>query len=202
MTTTSNTSGTLLTCMDRKTMEQRIASFKLKFLQTRDNRAENSRLPSFLEEYHRQVAESGTIPDQETYINTYLKRNGYEGNIGVEARGRRAFSSLVREHHLGFVLAEHFTVEPYSMALDKEYGIDYVITEGGKRFFVHAFVDTPQSNYWRARKEGRHPNGLDGIHIDISINPDNARRVGDFWLYDERQLEQVKRIVHANDRGY
>lgn len=183
-------------------MEQRIAGFKLKFLQTRNNQVENSRLPSFLEEYHRQVAESGTIPDQETFINTYLERNNYVGNIGVEARGRRAYSSLVREHHLGYVLAEHFNVEPYSIALDKEYGIDYVIQEGNKRFFVHAFVDTPRSNMWRERKNGRHEYAEKGIHIDISINPDDARRVGDFWLYDERQLTRVKQIVYANDKGY
>ncbi len=184
--------------MNRQAFEQRIAGFRLKFLQTRDTKAENSRLPSFLEEYHRQFNETATVPDQETYVNTYLTRNDYVGNEGVEARCRRAYSSLVREHHLGYVLGEHFNVQPYSITLDREFGIDYVIEEAGRKFFVHAFVDTPQSNMWRRQKDVRHPNGADGIHLDCAIDPKTARRVGEFWVYSSIEMEGLKRTIHAH----
>lgn len=175
--------------MDRKDFETQLRDINLSFLRTKRDSAENRRLPSFLQAYYRLVRKLERLPTQDEFVVAYFHVNDMERTEGVEARARRAYASIVREHHLGFVLRDHFEVEEHDEDVDEKGGVDYVIHYKGKKFKVHAFVDTPRSRMFRKKKKARHDeNNDDGIHVDCKISPDDSKDIGDFWVYDERQM--------------
>lgn len=179
--------------MNRTEFERQLKDIPLSFVQLRGH-AERRWLPSFLETYLELVEQTPeVVPTQEDYIQYYWTRWEMEPTMGVEARARRAYASIVREHHLGYLLNEHFTVLEHDQWVDRKDGVDYVVDYMGAVYLVHAFVDSPMSRYYREKKATRHPDSeLGGTHVDLAINPDDAKRVGDWWVYDERHVEQLR----------
>ncbi len=183
--------------MDTSQFEQIISTFKLKFLWNKEGAAENRKLPSFLDTLNSYIQmTNGIPPDQETFIETYFWNNDVEWTTGIEARARRAYASLIREHHLGLLLREHFTVLDDDAIRDQMDGIDYVIQHNNQLFYLHAFVDTERSNYFRAKKDSRRPTISGGTHLDIKMDPKSAKTCGMFWVYDLRHIENLKRQMN------
>lgn len=129
------------------------------------------------------------IPTQDEVIRYLQPKDENEAN-----RVRRAYPSIVRDHHLYLLLKDSFPFVLRTKELDIEYGIDFLIVEASLAFCVHAFVDTFEAKAWREQKEKRHPY-TGGVHIDLPLDLDRAKVVGDFRLYDNGYIENLRKII-------
>jgi hypothetical protein len=88
------------------------------------------------------------------------------------------------------VLNKHFKKVIYDEQVDIA-GIDYVIYYRGRKFNIHAFVNTENGKYWREIKNGRHK--FRGEHLDLPMDLDKGKRCGKLILYTDEQVEALKK---------
>lgn len=142
----------------------------------------------------RELIKNEIPPTQEEFINNFKDKYPDLRLRGITSRLKRAYLSYVREYHLGYLLRLHFRKVIYDEKIDIA-GVDYVIYYRGRKFNIHAFVNTEGGKYWREVKNGRHK--FRGEHLDLPMDLDKGRRCGKLILYTG---EHIKRLKNEMDR--
>lgn len=190
--------------MNLEEMERQLEKIPLDFLQQRVQEVEwESSVPMFVTALNNYVTLMDKIPTMRQFFDSYIASNRDHPTIrrfshsqelmgGLRARAYRAYPSLVRDIHFEKLLSERFTML-YDEDIDIKAGIDYVINYKGNTFYVHCQVDTPASRNAREKKNSRHD--YRGFHVDLFLKREKSRKLGDFWLYAERDINRLKQAM-------
>ena len=182
----------------------------------------------FFKKAERKVVENGKMPmladhfdkygpflSQEQFWATYFAEHEpfltafadtAELMAACRARAYRAYPSLMREHHLYLNVRDRGTTaqgEPYEWVernsrLDMA-GVDLLIVADGLAFGVHAYVDTAESNYYRARKQRRYRKI--GHTIELALDRKTAPSIGQFQVYGPEHLAQLQQEIADVSHG-
>lgn len=174
--------------MNRLQFENNIKDYPLVFLKSKTAKVEHSKLHSFVDVYNELFGHYARPPSMAEYTQYYFKVAGIEYDEGIDARARRAYASIVREHHARLLLAEYFDEVKYDPAQDKRNGIDATVVVDGVDYHIHLMLDTYRSNVFRNQKQTKHEFGN---HIELKLKMDEAVRCGDFCLYGDKQVQEL-----------
>jgi hypothetical protein len=174
--------------MEIEDLEKLLSTYVITRSRIRDEDSENKSLPQMLDTFHELIVED-VPPPEKVFVDVFFMKFRDLRKAGITSRLKRAYLSYIREHHLGFLLKKYFGVVLYDKALDLS-GIDYVIMYKEHTFYLHAYVNTRASRYWREIKNGRHD--FFGTHIDLPLDLARAKRVGKFLLYKDSDIEELK----------
>lgn len=191
-----------------KQIEEQISQYWLTPLKVRDDRVEfRMKIPYFMTAFNRYVKERNKIPSPDQFYAFYTSIN-YEffqkiqgdirAVIGIEARAKRAYPSMIRDVHLTALLKENGMDVVYDESMDVNEGVDQIINYKGQKFYVHCFVKTKRSESARNMKDGRHE--FTGKHIDLPLDLD-ARdvntNIGDFRLYSKKHIDALVKTMDS-----
>ena len=137
----------------------------------------------------RKLIKNGIPPTQDEFIKNFKISFPDLNYKGMTSRLKRAYLSYIREYHLGYLLRKFFRKVIYDEKIDIA-GVDYIVYYRGRKFNIHAFVNTENGKYWRNVKNGRHR--FRGNHIDLPIDLDKGKRCGKLILYTEQHIEFLK----------
>lgn len=189
-----------------KTIEDQIAPMKLTFFVQKDNEIEWKTMPPmFIDSFYKFVAHYNRIPPQTEFWNFYCHENkdNFTDKLkkslrALQARAFRAYPSFVRDIHFYYVLAESnlFDRVFYHPEVDVKYGIDFVVRHKEKNFGVNCYIDTPRSHQGREKKQFRHGKPKNLILIDLPVNFKGSKKCGQFYLYSQRELTQLLKILN------
>jgi len=174
--------------MEIEELEKIISSYKIAKPKYRGEDIENKSLPFMLSTF-RKLIKNEVPPTQDEFIKSFKEIYHDLKYKGITSRLKRAYLSYVREYHLGYLLRKNFKKVIYDEKIDIA-GVDYVIYYRGRKFNIHAFVNTENGKYWRGVKNGRHR--FRGNHIDLPIDLSRGKRCGKFILYNEQHIEFLK----------
>lgn len=185
-----------------------IQYFDLSFIRVKSQDVECMALPNFVTSFYDFVLRSNTIPTQIDYFDNYLNINSryfsdnvFDGDImnAIKARALRAFPSIVRDIHFATYLKEHLPdcTVIYNAALDINEGIDLMIING-KNYALNLFTDTQSAINARGLKANRHNRFNNVIYIDIPISLSKSVKVGDFYLYGDKEKGVVVNEIIKN----
>ncbi len=183
--------------MEIEKLEEILSKYKITKPKYKSSEVENKSVPSMLTIFIGLIKD-GVPPTQDEFIDIFKQRNPDLKLRGIVSRLKRAYLSFVREYHLGFLLRKHFDNVVYDEQADI-FGVDYMVYYRGKKFNLHAFVNTEGGRYWRGIKNNRHE--FKGEHIDIPIDLDKGKRVGKFILYTDKHIISLKRTMDAKVGG-
>jgi len=175
--------------MNIQELEDFISTIKITKPKYRGQDVEHRSLPFMLSTF-RELIKDEKPPTQDAFINKFKSKYPDLRLRGITSRLKRAYLSYVREYHLGYVLNKHFKKVIYDEQVDIA-GIDYVIYYRGRKFNIHAFVNTENGKYWREIKNGRHK--FRGEHLDLPMDLDKGKRCGKLILYTDEQVEALKK---------
>jgi hypothetical protein len=193
--------------LSSKEIEEQIKDYQLTFLQVIDERIEwGIPLPMFVETFNKLVAEDHQIPSQDDFVKRYFEDNAADLEAiaarqslktGLEARLRRTYPSLVRDVHLNAMLKEKGLKVSYDVDTDIAKGVDHTVQYKGTTFYIHGYVGTKRGRFGRKVKSRRHD--FEGIHIDavLDLNSESTRKVGDFYLYSEKDIDLLMSEMDA-----
>lgn len=146
------------------------------------------------------------IPTEKDYVDRFLSKTlplfqldklgiDYQRyKLGLMARAKRSYRSLVREEHAEVRMRELYEPHGFSIKYDEEddwrKGIDVTIQDliENKEFYVHLFVDSPWSRRHRKKKENRGSGRDFTDHLDLPYKREEGKKVGDFGLYTDKML--------------
>jgi hypothetical protein len=176
----------------RERFERVLAGMPLHFSYARDPVVEWAAFPSMVAIYW-QLVKDGLPPTQAAFAQTVAQALGEPQNPAVQARARRAYPSLVRQHHAEVLLRERFAVVIHDEGLDHA-GVDLLVVDGCFAVGLALSVNTAQARSWRDVKQRRHsdPPGLP--ILDVFAEPE-AYRVGAFWLHPPTLADEVEAFI-------
>lgn len=190
-----------------KEIETQLLSFKLEFLQTRNQIVEwEIRFPIFLNSFYKYIYNSKKIPSQIEFYEYYLSNNKqwFDKNsitnelmVGLKARIFRTYPSLVRDLHFAKLLSEkssHYKII-YNTNLDVKEGIDLMIATKEKYFAVNLYTKTPRAFTGRIKKENRHTIYDNISYIELPVKFKGSTAIGDFYLYGEREIAELEKKI-------
>lgn len=184
---------------------EQVSRYKLTFSQERNPTVEwGLQLPMFVDSFYDYVVRFQKIPDQEESYSYYLQFNEeffYELNrpelmSGIKARHHRTYPSLVRDVHFNKFLEERISQCKiiYNTKLDIEEGIDLMILSRLK-YGICFFTRTQRAFFARQKKENRHTLFDDIEYVEMDIEFKGSVKVGDFFLYGEREYRQLLTLL-------
>jgi hypothetical protein len=171
---------------------------------------EKTQFPSIIFAFYNIVFSLGKVPTPEELLDEYYRLNNadlfidgdavvYQNRsfrkIDLDARILRTYPSLVRDHHFYLMLAaEHcFDRVIYSCKNDIS-GKDLIVQHKGKEYFISLFVKTKRSTFFKQIKNTfRHIYSRKEIPLPLEL--DAAKKCGDFFVYDQGDLQQVKYVI-------
>jgi hypothetical protein len=172
-------------------LEERLASYPLGFSEYVDQSAEYASFPPVAALFYRLCdANGGWPPHQADFVAAFAELYRPERPElfvttrwrGTEARVRRAYPSLIREVHLAAMLSDAGLLCLRSDEAAARHGVDLIVISGAYAVRLACFLDTPRGRGWRQAKLRRRPPS--GIHLELPLSLEQARRVGEFKLYD------------------
>jgi len=194
--------------LSTKTIEQQIAPMKLTFLVQKDHEIEWKTMPPmFIYSFYNFIANHNRIPTQVEFWNFYCQenKNNFSDKVknslqALQARAFRAYPSFVRDVHFYFILVESkmFDRVFYHPEVDVKYGIDFIVRYKDKNYGVNCYIDTPRSHQGREKKQFRHSKVKKLIHIDLPVHFKGSKKCGQFYLYSQRELIQLLKILDEN----
>ena len=173
-------------------LESMLSTYKISKPSVKVEEIENKSLPFMLTTF-RELIKNEIPPTQEEFINFFKNKYPNLKYKGIVSRLKRSYLSYIREYHLGYLLRKYFRRVVYTEKLDL-LGIDYVVYYKGRKFNIHAFVNTENGRYWREIKDSRHK--FRGNHIDMPINLDSGKRVGKIILYTDNHIAELKKKMN------
>ncbi|WLR49571.1 hypothetical protein LC065_20215 (plasmid) [Halobacillus litoralis] len=126
--------------------------------------------------------------------------------VGLQARAKRAYKSMVREEHCIKRMEELYEPYGFSVLYDDETdwrkGVDATVQdhETGLEFYVHIFIDTKKSRQHRESKATRGKGRDFTGHLDLPLDMGNAKKCGDFLLYPDPQLMKFMYAMRSEHR--
>lgn len=187
-----------------------VRGFRLEFIQIRDEKVERGiHFPPFIKAFYNCIYRLKRMPNQEEYYNFYLGinrqfflDNNFEDKIllGLKARVYRTYPSLVRDFHFNKLLSERVDdcEIVYNSNLDIEHDIDTLLIKDGNFWAACLFTETRRANIAREWKESRHERFANVRYIEIPVNFDDDSKIGDFFLYGDREIHQLINCVNNN----
>ncbi len=179
-----------------------ILQYKLEFYNYRDSKVEwQMSLPMFLDTFYDLIIENNVIPTQSQLWLEYKKALPVDINAslkGIKSRLYRAHPSLVRDIHFSKYLEEHVINGAkviYNKILDVEHGIDIIIDFKNQLYALNLFTNTKRAFLGREKKSHRHIHIDNVIPIDLPLELHDGNRVGDFYLFKEKQFYELKSIL-------
>jgi len=195
--------------LSRKAIEAQIQSMSLEFFSQKDERIEwKTKPPSFILSFYKFVYYKKRIPHQIEFWKYYSEenKNDFSENIkqylpALKARCYRAYPSFVRDIHFYYLMVESNLFEQvlYHPEIDIKYGIDFVVRYKEKNFGINCYIDTPRSQQGREKKQFRHSKVKNLIHIDLPVHFKGCKKCGQFYLYSQRELSQLLKILNENN---
>lgn len=192
--------------LSSKTIEAQIASMKLIFLVQKDHDIEWKTMPPmFIYSFYNFIAIYNRIPTQIEFWNFYYQenKNNFTDKVkkslrALQARAFRAYPSFVRDIHFYYVLieSEMFDRVLYHPDIDIKYGIDFVVRYKEKNYGINCYIDTPRSHQGREKKQFRHEKLKKLILINLAVNFKGSKKCGPFYLYSQRELTQLLKILN------
>jgi len=154
----------------------------------------------FVDTFKRMLNENNQIPSQNEFVESYFKENAQvildkitskQLKLGLKARLRRTYPSLVRDVHFEALLRERGLNVSYNLELDIRAGVDHTIKYRGQTFYIHCYVNTRAGRLGRKIKNRRHD--FTGIHVNIELNlgAESSKSVGDFYLYSDHHIDYL-----------
>lgn len=194
--------------LSSKTIEQQITPMKLTFLVQKDHEIEWKTMPPmFIYSFYNFIANHNRVPTQAEFWNFYCHENktNFSDKVkksfrALQARAFRAYPSFVRDVHFYYILAESqmFDRVFYHPEVDVKYGIDFIVRYKDKNFGVNCYIDTPRSHQGREKKQFRHEKIKKLILINLPVNFKGSKKCGQFFLYSQRELIQLLKILDEN----
>ncbi|NMH87400.1 TaqI family restriction endonuclease [Flavivirga algicola] len=179
-----------------------ILNYKLEFYNYRDSKVEwQMNLPMFLDTFYDLIIKNNIIPTQSELWHAYEKVLPTDINDslkGIKARLYRAYPSLVRDIHFSKYLEEHVINGAkiiYNKVLDVEHGIDIIIDFKNQLYALNLFTKTKRAFLGREKKSHRHIHIDNIVPIDLPLKLQEENKVGDFYLFKEKQLHELKSIL-------
>ena len=186
-----------------------IKDYKLEFLPDHSEIVEwKMKLPMFVDSFYSLVLSEIRIPSQQEFIEYYLAGLDYSSypNIsftpeiisGINARGFRAYPSLVRDVVFNKYVEQHLTDfnVKYNIKLDVEEGIDMLLEDSnGHCWGVCLFTDTKRGYLGRTKKEHRHILFENVNYVEMPVAFKGSLKWGDFFLYEKKELNELKNIL-------
>lgn len=188
-------------------IEEIIFNYKLDFLNYRNYEVENKiKFPMFLECFYDNLLKNKTILNQDEFAMHYARLNlewfknqNFSNDIlsGLKARIFRTYPSLIRDLHFCLSLKEKNQYENvlYNIKLDVSHGIDVLIKKENKLFGVNLYTDTKNACDFRINKYKRHSVLPNIFYIELPVNFHGSKKCGDFFLYGEREMNLLSKII-------
>jgi hypothetical protein len=144
---------------------------------------------------HKEYTEAGLI----IYMD-WLKANRPElilsdvQKTAISDRVARTYTSKVVELHLDCLLKEelpHLKVKTFSM-LDSVMGVDFVVEDDKKRYYVHVTTNSPYAESMLKQKENRGGTMVGSTYVKYSRD-----FTGDLMLRYDREATESTKIVNG-----
>ena len=171
---------------------------------------EKTQFPSIIYAFYSIVFNLSKIPTPPELLNEYYSLNANElvisgeqvlyrkrtfKKLDLDARVLRTYPSLIRDYHFYLMLLKEncFDKVVYSCKNDIA-GKDLIVQHKGKEYVVSLFVKTRRSNFFKGIKNAfRHKYGANEIQVPLDLNA--AEKCGDFFVYDIKHVEIIKRTI-------
>ena len=185
-----------------------IASYTLSFPQVRNDKAEwRIAFPMFLTPFYKYVYNNNSVLNQNNFYDYYLSENKtffdankFDAEIleGLKARIYRTYPSLVRDLHFSLFVNEKIEEAQivYNRKLDVEEGIDLLIKLKDILYAINLFTDTARAHIGREKKVSRHTPFDNVQYVELPVNFKGSFKCGNFFLYGEAELNQIKKIIY------
>lgn len=176
--------------MNIEELEKILSTYKITKSNRKVSTTENKSIPFMLTTFRKLIIDD-VPPTQYVFVSKF--KSDYPNLasvVGLTSRLRVAYLSYIREYHLGYLLNKYFKNVVYDEQADLE-GVDYVVYYRRHKFSIHAYVNTRSGRYWRSVKNSRH--NFVGRHIDIPIDLKSGNRCGEFILYTDDMIKDLKR---------
>jgi hypothetical protein len=172
--------------------EEHLKSVELTFLKVVDSRAEQARLPSFVDYFH-------PYDRLQDFWERYWEESGakdlYQDDegmtIGVMARAYRAYASLLRESHLFYLLRSRYKYVVRGAEMDKEWGYDALVLANQKPYFVKAYYASGRGLYYATKKLNRHAKECPGQSVNLPLYKDKATVLGEVFVYNSVLIQPL-----------
>ncbi len=176
---------------------------------------EKAHFPAVNIVFYRSIFESGTVLVPMQLVDEYFKYykdtiNVTNGNVyylnkrysypAVVGRLLRTYPSLIRDYDFYLKLLESHSFEQviYSCKMDLN-GADITVRSKGKEYIISLFTDTDSAKYYKKQKNNvRHSYGTNEIQLPLLFN--NATKCGDFFVYDDRHIEEIKEHIEKSNQ--
>ena len=161
--------------------------------------SEQLALPGLVEIFlkERRRALSG-LPTQERYLKAVIDAAPDLPEMSVRARASRTYPALVRQSHFQTALKTygHFEGVHWIIGLDMA-GVDLMVLDRGFMLGVALSVSTDMAASWQHVKRQRHPplSGMRLVHLDV--DPNQAPRIGPFWVHPLSDVWIVENAMEA-----
>ncbi|TGV00680.1 TaqI family restriction endonuclease [Flavivirga rizhaonensis] len=190
-----------------KEIENQILSFKLTFINNRNQKAEwGVRFPTFLDSFYKYIYNNDKLPSQDEFYNYYLANNKSWFNStpltkevydGLKARIYRTYPSLIRDLHFSKLISENATDYKviYNTNLDVKEGIDLLVIVNNKNIAINLYTKTKRAVIGRIKKESRHIPYDNITYIELPVEFNGSNEIGDFFLYGNREIAQLEEKI-------
>ena len=132
---------------------------------------------------------------QDRFLNAVVAACPDLPSDGVRARASRTYPALVRQQHFLTALRTRTSLEGVHWIPDMDYrGIDLLVLDHGCVLGVALSLNTANAAHWQTVKAQRHPPLAGLAMLRLDLDPDNAPRVGPFWVHP---LADVWRVQDA-----
>jgi hypothetical protein len=121
----------------------------------------------------------------------------------IEGKATRAYSSLVREHHLYLLLEDKYKTVIRNRTVDYIWGIDVIVLKGPFAYAVHAYTDTKRSRmFHELKKNDRHKEYTCGILVELPLVLVTAPKLGDIFTYGPKDIAKLDKVIHDTEEEY
>lgn len=191
-------------------IEAQLSTQRLSFDNYKNEEVEwKLKLPMFVYTFYKIVIETKCIPSQQEFWKYYSSQNELtkllESRIsdredierGIKARLFRTYPSLIRDLHFSVFLSERIKNNAkviYNIQLDVEVGIDILVEFNENFYAVNLFTPTMRARQGREKKEYRHQKVSNVHQIELPVEFKTERKCGDFFLYGEKELLELKQL--------
>ena len=188
-------------------IESQLLNYDLNFPTLRLKQVEfGYKFPSFIKAFYQYVNIKQRVPNQKEFWEYYMAPlisnsdilKDDQTRLGLKARVYRTYPSLVRDLHfakfLKAVIKPNATIQ-YNLALDQNHGIDVLLLWQKSYFAINLYVHTARAFEAREHKEYRHKRFDNVEYIELPVQFDHAKVVGDFFLYGPNQIDDLRSIL-------
>ena len=187
-----------------------LKSQKLKFSQLRS--AEMFPAPSFTMTFYRFILKEDRIPTQAEFcvffvedeenkelIKNNMAKSRYKDLDkvveGLKARAARTYPSLIRDLAFSIKVKEAGYETFWNPEVDVSCKADMVIKIDDQLYGIAMYTNTRRGTMCRSRKLGETEMPPELTKIELPINLSEGEKVGDFLLYGEKHINDLKALI-------